>query len=223
MMETLKRIGIVPGQSFDAAKVDQKTLFTMRFAVPYALGKLRQTALYGLYHQNQGNDWVTFTDFGRYGNDWLRRAVVANEFPGANVAREILYPFTVVDADGNPLTGEKRYILHFDAGQTPPVELLWSLSLYGEDHYLVPNEIKRYAIRSNQPLIYNQDGSLDLFIQHERPKEMETNWLPAPRNGFMLMLRLYKPLERALTGQWKSPPVKAVPAEKTSTGNDQKR
>jgi hypothetical protein len=42
----------------------------------------------------------------------------------------------------------------------------------------------------------NPDGSADLYIQHETPgKDRELNWLPAPADDFVLMLRMYWPNE----------------------------
>jgi hypothetical protein len=56
------------------------------------------------------------------------------------------------------------------------------------------------------------NGSLDLYIQNESPgKDKEANWLPAPKDKFILMMRLYWPKEKdpsIFTGTWKIPPVK---------------
>jgi hypothetical protein len=56
------------------------------------------------------------------------------------------------------------------------------------------------------------DGGLTLYIQHESPgKDLESNWLPAPKKTFDLTMRLYAPKPEALTGKWNPPPVKQVP------------
>ena len=59
---------------------------------------------------------------------------------------------------------------------------------------------------------YKEDGSLDLYIQNESPgKDKEANWLPAPKDKFILMMRLYWPKEKPpslLDGTWKVPGVK---------------
>ena len=61
------------------------------------------------------------------------------------------------------------------------------------------------------PLKYNADGSLDLYFQNEKPAEgMEANWLPAPKEPFNLMMRLYAPKSEALTGKWSPPTVTRV-------------
>ena len=39
-----------------------------------------------------------------------------------------------------------------------------------------------------------------------------TNWLPTPKGGFNLLMRLYAPRSEALTGKWNPPPVTRVQA-----------
>lgn len=57
----------------------------------------------------------------------------------------------------------------------------------------------------------NEDGSTDLFIQHESPgKDLESNWLPAPADNFVLMMRMYWPSQKApsiVDSSWSPPPV----------------
>jgi hypothetical protein len=69
-------------------------------------------------------------------------------------------------------------------------------------------------VSPRNPLKYNPDGSLDIYIQHESPgKDKEANWLPAPNGEYVLMLRMYWPKDTApsiLDGTWKIPPVKIV-------------
>jgi hypothetical protein len=61
--------------------------------------------------------------------------------------------------------------------------------------------------------LYNDDGSLDLYIQNESPgKDKETNWLPAPKDDFVLVLRMYWPENAVLNGSWQPPAVKRVPS-----------
>ena len=55
---------------------------------------------------------------------------------------------------------------------------------------------------------------MDLYIQNESPgADKESNWLPAPKDKFILMMRLYWPEETSpsiLDGSWVIPPVKVV-------------
>ena len=59
------------------------------------------------------------------------------------------------------------------------------------------------------PLTYNDDGSLDIYIQATSPGEKEeANWLPAPASGpFSLTVRIYWPAGAVLDGTYKLPPV----------------
>jgi DNA sulfur modification protein DndE len=113
-----------------------------------------------------------------------------------------------LDSEGQPLHGMNNYVIHFAPQNIPPVNAFWSLTLYNKDHYLVRNELKRYALGDRDPLTYNPDGSLDIYIQHLNPgKEYESNWLPAPTGFFNLMLRMYWPKDEVLKGKWGPPAV----------------
>jgi hypothetical protein len=108
-------------------------------------------------------------------------------------------------------TGEKKYVMHFNKGELPPVKGFWSLTMYDGDYFFVPNPIHRQSISARQDLKPNSDGSVDLYIQNESPgPDKESNWLPAPKDKFILMLRLYWPEEAFLNGSWKLPEVKTV-------------
>jgi hypothetical protein len=84
--------------------------------------------------------------------------------------------------------------------------------MYDQEGYTVPNALDRYAIGDRDDLVYNADGSLDLYIQHESPgPDKASNWLPAPASGELgLTMRLYHPLPAILNGTWTPPPVRRV-------------
>ena len=109
-----------------------------------------------------------------------------------------MYPLTRVDGDGQTLDGSKHnYTLTFPAGQLPPVNAFWSLTMYdGKTQLLIENPINRYLI--NSPMLpgmkTNADGSLTLYIQNKSPgADKEANWLPAPNGPIYLVMRLYWP------------------------------
>src|SRR5947207_15325909 len=86
-------------------------------------------------------------------------------------------------ANGEELDGSKHsYTITFAAGQFPPVNAFWSVTMYdGKSQLLIKNPINRYLI--NSPMLpkmkKNEDGSLTLYIQKDSPgKDKESNWLP---------------------------------------------
>lgn len=154
---------------------------------------------------------MILTSIGTYGDQFLKRALVAYMGLGANVDEEATCPRTFTDDEGNQLNGKNNYVLHFDKDQLPPVEAFWSVTMYDKDFYLVPNCIKRYAIADYTPgLEYNDDGSLDIYIQYSPPENHKSNWLPAPDDDFNLLLRMYQPSAKVLHGTYEVPGVKRV-------------
>ncbi|MDO5581831.1 MAG: DUF1214 domain-containing protein [Planctomycetia bacterium] len=206
ILESMKDLGLLDGEK-KGIEPNTRTAYLMRFAIPFAQSKIRQTLIRESFRTTKDGNWILPEDLGRYGTNYLRRAAVAHAFIGANVPEQTVYPFTLLDKEGKFLNGKNEYVLHFPAGQTPPTDLLWSLTMYDQDHYLVDNRLNRFGIRSNQPLVFNQDGSLTIRIQKKEPKKMITNWLPAPEGEFLLMLRIYQPKDQVLKGEWKIPAV----------------
>ena len=134
--------------------------------------------------------------------------MTARYFLGILPAEDAVYLSTERDSRGDPFTGSKRYTMHFEKGQTPPVRAFWSLTLYDEQGYFAANPLKRFAIGDRDPLMLNNDGSLDLYIQRDSPgADKESNWLPAPEAGFNLALRMYWPEASVISGEWTPPPV----------------
>ena len=70
-----------------------------------------------------------------------------------------------------PIDASKHnYTITFPAGQLPPVNAFWSVTMYdGKSQLLIENPIKRYLI--NSPMLpgmkKNADGSLTLYVQKE--------------------------------------------------------
>jgi hypothetical protein len=93
------------------------------------------------------------------------------------------------------------------------VKAFWSITAYGADEFLIPNALGRYAIGDRDPLHYNADGSLDLWIQAHPPAQamQYSNWLPVKEKSlFLLNARLYWPQPEALQGAWKMPKVERI-------------
>ena len=96
----------------------------------------------------------------------------------------------------------------FPAGGLPKVKAFWSLTLYDDTNNLVDNPINRYAISSNSKTFKPaKDGSVTLYIQSESPgKDVEGNWLPAPKSGsFRMVFRTYLPAKEIVDQTWQIP------------------
>jgi hypothetical protein len=205
MVKTLRSVGIEPGKDFDIAAVNRHT----------AKGLQRAMGTFGLLQKalaklKTENGWIVIPEnFADYGTDYKTRAGIALIGLGGILRQDVLYPTAFKDGDGKPLDGADRYLVHFDQGQIPPAKATWSVSLYDPQGYYVPNAINRYHVAPWMPLTYNDDGSLDLYLQAASPGEAkEANWLPAPASGpFSLTVRIYWPTDVVLDGIYKLPPV----------------
>jgi hypothetical protein len=208
ILEKMAKIGLVPGQEFDINKVDPAIARGLENAPKKALGKIVA------YQKEAGknvNGWVFSTKTGKYGTDYLQRALVAAIGLGANLPQDAIYPYTTVDENGGPLNGFNHYVIHFPKDQIPPVKGFWSLTMYNDQYFFVPNTLNRYTLSPRDSLKFNPDGSLDLYIQNTSPgKDKESNWLPAPAGRFILMLRMYWPDESVINGTWKPPAVQQI-------------
>ncbi|MGW9331154.1 DUF1254 domain-containing protein [Bosea sp. NPDC055594] len=204
------RLGIVPGQSFDASKF--KFDFVRR--VP-EVGYDRIMLQFKINKAiTRENGWAYTTKTGIYGTDYLMRGLVTAIGLGANRPQDALYPVSKTDMDDRKYSGANKYVMRFPKGRLPPVEAFWSVTMYDPAMFFVDNPLNRYSISPRQNPKMNPDGSTDLYIQHETPgKDLESNWLPAPAGDFVLMLRMYWPSETnptILDGSWTIPPAKKV-------------
>jgi hypothetical protein len=116
------------------------------------------------------------------------------------------------DADDDPLNADQsKYVLKFKKGNLPPVESYWSVTMFdSETHLQIDNPLTGYQVDSPalSDIQMDKDGGLTLYIQNESPGEgMVTNWLPAPKGPFYMVLRLYWPMKEVLDGKWTAPPI----------------
>jgi hypothetical protein len=217
LVATLAKIGIVPGQDFDAWKLGAAIAKAVAGAPKPAqetiLGHLKEAGTFE-------NGWIFTTKTGVYGTDYLQRALITAIGLGANRPQDAVYPTSEADSDGKSYSGANKYVMHFNKDEMPPVDGFWSLTMYNAEYFFVENPLNRYNVSSRSKFKPNADGSVDVYIQNESPgKDKEANWLPAPNDQFVLMLRLYWPKEKApsiIDGSWKIPPVKQAAADATA-------
>jgi hypothetical protein len=212
----LAKLGVVPGEPFDINKLSPDAVTALQ-DVPKAafekiMGWFKEGIAAGM--NKDINGWVFSTKTGIYGTEYLQRALITAIGLGANRPQDAVYPTSVTDAGGKPYDGANKYVMHFEKGQLPPVDGFWSLTMYNAAYFFVANPLNRYSISARQSLKTNDDGSVDLYIQHDSPgADEESNWLPAPTDKFILMLRTYWPKETPpsiIDGSWTIPPVKQV-------------
>lgn len=209
ILAQMRRIGLEAGKPFDWSQLDAGTRTALERAAHDALARIR-----GSYNTNESSStgWKVRTqNTGVFGNNYLNRASVAMFGLGANLPEDAIYPNRATDSQGQPLTGERSYRLRFERGQFPPVRAFWSLTVYDKDGFPVENALQRYALGDRDPLQLADDGSLTLYIQHDRPAgDLEANWLPTPAGEFLLQMRLYWPAAEALDGRWFTPDLVTV-------------
>jgi hypothetical protein len=211
IMARFARIGVGAGRTFDTSRLSTEIKTAMeqgradayadfaRGAEQMALGKVTSGDLFGTREAMKNNYLYRWLGtIGIYGNS----------------KQEALYPIYTIDADGQKLSGANRYTIRFAAGQLPPVNAFWSLTMYElPASLLVANPLNRYLL--NSPMLpqfkKDADGGLTLIIQNESPgKDKESNWLPAPKGPFAMYMRLYWPKEGALDGKWQAPALKRI-------------
>jgi hypothetical protein len=203
-LKAFAAIGIGAGKKFSLDGFDAETQAALK-AVP--------AKIYEAFDAQKRNDFkpANGTKLGDYKTDYLTRAVVAYKGLGALTPEEATYIAYAEDADKAPLAGNNKYVIHFEPNKLPPAKAFWSLTMYDKDRYLTDNPIKRYAIGDRNPLKFNVDGSLDIYVQHESPGTAnEANWLPAPADSFNVILRIYIPTDSYLVDKntWVNPPLK---------------
>lgn len=216
MLEKMARIGLVPGQPFDGSRLGDvaRDAFTLvpRIANDKIMLWLKEGIAAGDMKLEDG--WLFTTRTGVYGTNYIQRALITAIGLGANLPEDAVYPTSEGPTILGSYTGAKKYVMHFPKGHLPPVNGFWSLTMYDQNYFFVANPIHRYSISPRQDLKTNADGSVDLYIQNESPgPDRESNWLPAPKDKFILMLRLYWPKETnpsILDGTWQIPQVKPV-------------
>ncbi len=212
LMTRFAKIGVGAGKNFDASKLTPELKKAIEEGVADAWGELAQ--LKKRVDAKEVTSGDTFGTREYLKNNYLYRMAAAVIGIYGNSKQEAIYPIYTVDDGGKPLTGSNRYTLRFAAGELPPVDAFWSLTMYQlPESLLVANPLDRYLL--NSPMLPNfkkdSDGGLTLYFQNESPgKDLESNWLPAPKGPFMLVMRLYWPKEEALDGKWTAPPLKPV-------------
>ncbi|WP_308465788.1 DUF1214 domain-containing protein [Rathayibacter soli] len=153
------------------------------------------------------NGWRSIRRSGQPDNGILVRAACAKALPAVNAFEEAAYWTTTVDESGQTLNGRNEYVLQFPAGQLPPNDAFWSLTVTDSVGYMVSNPMGRSSFNDRSQLTRSSDGSIAIYLQRNAPAGHEENWLPTPAGTFKLMLRAYLPGPAVVDGTYRVPPV----------------
>lgn len=121
------------------------------------------------------------------------------------------YPWTALDADGNPFDGGKTYRLHLP--KDIPAKRFWSAIVYDTQTRSMLQTDQRFPSVSsqNKDVKVNDDGSVDVYFGPEAPDGMKSNWIQTiPGKGWFMILRLYGPLEPWFDQTWRPGEIELV-------------
>ena len=115
------------------------------------------------------------------------------------------YAWGYLDSEGDYLDGGKTYRLNLP--KNPPVEAFLSVVVYDPQ---TRSELQtgqpfpaKNNVRDEDTLVYNDDGSLDLYFGPKAPAGWEANWIQTvPGKGWFSLLRLYSPTEAWFDREW---------------------
>jgi hypothetical protein len=132
--------------------------------------------------------WRTNLSAGSQQADIFTRAWIAVHGLLALNQSETIYYHSYTDDNGQPLSSENVYRIEGKA----PDSRWWSITVYGADDFLIPNELSRYSYSGNS-VMYDRDGKFTIYLARvQKPGD----WLPlGNQNKFNLSLRLYNPGE----------------------------
>ena len=217
----LVSIGVGPGKTFNFSDLPLAQKLEIAIGLKQGQSQVEHAVAKAGAIVNGWNVSGLPGDAAHFNGDWLMRAAAAQAGIYGNSAEEATYPFTRKDGAGQALNGAgNNYSLTFPAGQLPPVDAFWSVTMYdGKSQLLIKNPINRYLV--NAPMLpqmkKNANGSLTIYIQHKSPgADKESNWLPAPAGPIYLVMRLYWPkvsppsILPAGSGTWRPPAVVRV-------------
>jgi len=205
-VEAFKALGF--GKDFNVNTLSEETKKALTEGISIGKTRIQNQLLPEDGKLKKYNGWLMPNEnVGNFGRLYLSRAVVTVQGYMANSPEEAVYCYAATDVDQNPLTGENKYTIHFDKDQLPKVDFFWSVTMYdNENKLLIENEIDRYSIGNKTDGLEYKDGSLDIYIQSENPEDSKTsNWLPAPKKAFYLILRMYGPSQKIINGEYDIP------------------
>lgn len=116
------------------------------------------------------------------------------------------YAWAYLDSQGSYLDGAKNYKLTIP--KDPPAEKFTSVVVYDPQTRSELQTSQPYPsknnVRDKDTLIFNEDGSFDIYFGPKAPAGKEANWIETvPGKGWFCVLRLYSPTEAWYDKTWR--------------------
>lgn len=199
-------VGVGPGLTPTAEQ-----LAMWRAYMPKGIAKLKEKFL---FRELEFNGWgYQESGVGEFGASDLLRAAIALGGLAALPEAEAMYFQATKDGTGAMLMGANKYVWRVPADGIP-ADAFWSLTMYQVEadgrFFLTENPINRFSVGDRtKGLVKNADGSIDIYLQREKPEgEKAANWLPSPAGPMRVALRAYLPRKALRDRTWKVPPIK---------------
>lgn len=136
----------------------------------------------------RNGEWYTGLTYGSEQAGMYTRAAVAIMALFALDRSEVIYYTADTDDAGQLMQSSCDY--RIEGSSLDPYASWWSITVYGGDNFLIPNEQDCYSY-TNKNIEYDADGNFTIFLS-STPKT--GNWLPTGnQNKIILMLRMYNP------------------------------
>ncbi len=143
--------------------------------------------------QVRNGPWSTNVTAGSSGADMYTRAAIARAGLLAMTSEESVYMLASTDSSGEQLHSDCSYeIAGSDLGG-----YWWSITVYGEDMFLIPNRIRRFS-RGQTNLERDVSGRFRIRLASTPAHDSnDTEWLPSGQQPqpISLILRVYEPPE----------------------------
>lgn len=212
MVDKISKIGVGPGEKFDVSLLGEKPVETWENMLMDMNDYLYEKSSKFLH--DIGGWSFPGEPVANFGTEYEYRALIATVALLANPVDVAIYPQAEFDAGGNELNSESNYVIHLDKDSIPPTEEhgFWSITAYNQSQALIDNELDRYLINDRSDVKKNDDGSFDIYLQSDKPKDAEkvSNWLPTGNGVFSLVIRIYMPTDEVKSGEWKAPSILRV-------------
>eukprot|EP00933_Yihiella_yeosuensis_P049997 TRINITY_DN47767_c0_g1_i1.p1 TRINITY_DN47767_c0_g1~~TRINITY_DN47767_c0_g1_i1.p1 ORF type:complete len:216 (+),score=36.35 TRINITY_DN47767_c0_g1_i1:65-649(+) len=115
------------------------------------------------------------------------------------------YGIVCTDSKNNYLFGASTYKLTLPPNV--PAKDFWSFTIYDpqtRSELQTDNPFPSKNSITSSDMVYNEDGSIDLYISPKPPVGKEKNWIQSvPGKGWFAILRLYGPLDAWFDKSWR--------------------